>query len=287
MTADAWQWSLERRGWRSVLPGVAVAHRGQLTDRQRAWAAVLYAGDDAALSGDAALLEHGMRLPALAALDVGVPERRAVRPQLLAPASGGDRTSEATRVRARSVKGLAALRHPVRRPPVVRIAPAVLHSAAWAPSDRAAEWRVAAAAQQRLVRVRDLRAALADMPRLPRRALISTVLDDVELGAHAGSELNFLAFLRRHRLAVPDRLQRPLRGRGVRYLDVWWEVQRVAGEIDGAHHREAATWDVDVLRANAVQVAERHDRVVLLRFTTGNLRHDGATVAGQLRAVLL
>lgn len=61
----------------------------------------------------------------------------------------------------------------------------------------------------------------------------------------------------------------------------------MAVEVDGGHHLEVGQWDADVLRANAVVVAERHDRVLLLRFTTGHLRHDQAAVAGQLRLVLL
>jgi very-short-patch-repair endonuclease len=73
----------------------------------------------------------------------------------------------------------------------------------------------------------------------------------------------------------------------VRYLDAWWERQRVAAELDGAHHRTAGAWDDDVLRANDVLVAGRHDGTVLLRFTTGTLRHDAARVAAQLSALLL
>lgn len=62
---------------------------------------------------------------------------------------------------------------------------------------------------------------------------------------------------------------------------------RVAAEVDGAHHVEVGQWDADTLRANAVVIAERHDRVLLLRFTTGNLRHDELAVAAQLRKALL
>jgi len=41
------------------------------------------------------------------------------------------------------------------------------------------------------------------------------------------------------------------------------------------------------LRGNDIVVSERHDRVLLLRFTTGNLRHDEPAVARQLRSALL
>lgn len=279
MSGDAWQWRLDTGRWRSVLPGVAVAHSGELTDRQRSWAAVLFAGEGAALSADAALVELGMALPVPGTVHVAVPQSRRVADQRF-------RTS-GHRLVTHRVTGLEPLTHPVRQPPVLRVAPSVLHAAAWATSDRAAEWRIAAVVQQRLVRPTDLRDALAAMPRLPRRALLSIVLDDVELGAHAGSELRFLRFLRRHRLPAPDRLQRLVRTGAVCYLDAWWERQRVAVELDGAHHRLVTAWDADALRGNDVVISERHNRVLLLRLTTGNLRHDELLVAQQLRTALL
>lgn len=58
-------------------------------------------------------------------------------------------------------------------------------------------------------------------------------------------------------------------------------------ELDGAHHRTVGSWDDDALRANDVVLVERHDRILLLRFTRGNLRHDGDRVAAQLRDALL
>ena len=112
------------------------------------------------------------------------------------------------------------------------------------------------------------------------------VLADVRQGAHAQTELDFLRLLRRHGLPLPDRLQLRVRAGGKRYLDAWWERQRVTVELDGAHHRSAGTWDADTLRGNAVAVAQRHDRLLLLRFTTGNLRHDEPQVVAQLRAAL-
>lgn len=105
-------------------------------------------------------------------------------------------------------------------------------------------------------------------------------------GAHAASELAFLRFVRRHGLPAPDRLQRPVRAGSLRYLDAWWQHQRVAVEVDAAHHRSVSAWAADVLRGNEVQLAGRHDRVLLLRFTTGNLRHEPARVAAQLAAAL-
>lgn len=169
----------------------------------------------------------------------------------------------------------------------MRTAFGVLHAAAWAPSDRAAEWRVAAAVQKRLVTVPLLRDAVEVMSRFPRRGAVRLVLDDVELGAHARTELDFLAFLRGNKLPLPDRLQFKVRANGVRYLDGWWDKQRVAAEIDGTHHMEVGTWDEDTLRANEVVVAARTDRVLLLRVTAGNMRHKEPELAAQFRAALL
>lgn len=58
-------------------------------------------------------------------------------------------------------------------------------------------------------------------------------------------------------------------------------------EIDGAHHIDVGQWGADALRANDVVISERLARVLLLRFTTGNLRHDEQTVVRQLRDALL
>lgn len=281
LSEDQWQWRLDSQRWRPLLPGIVITHTGTATPHQRSWAAVLVGGDRACLSGDAALERLGFRLGALSALHVAVPDGRSLQRRVITGGGGPP-----VRVLPREVVRLDRLRHPTRTPPTVRVAPGVLHAAAWAASDRAAEWRVAAAVQQRLVLPSELRRALADMPSLHRRRLISTVLDDVEQGAHAASELDFLRFLRRHALPAPDRLQRPVRASGLRYLDAWWERQRVAAELDGAHHRSVEAWEDDVLRANDVIVAGRHDGTVLLRFTTGNLRHDAVRVAAQLAAAL-
>ncbi len=279
MSEDQWQWRLDSGRWRSVLHGVAVAHTGEVTERQRSWAAVVYAGADAYLSADAALVVHGMRLAATRTIHLAC--ARQVRPQRFPRDEQGS-----VRVDVRRVAEAAALRHPARTPPVLRLAPAALHAAAWAGSDRAAEWRLAAVVQQGLVSAADLRRAVGEMARLPRCALVRDVLDDVELGAHAASELDLLRFLRRHGLPLPDRLQRPVRASGLRYLDAWWERERVSAEMDGAHHRSVGTWEQDALRANDIQLVEQHDRILLLRFTRGHLRHDEARVAAQLRRAL-
>jgi hypothetical protein len=273
MTSSAYGWRIDSARWQSPLPGVAIAHSGAPTFHEKVMAAVLYGGDGAAVSGEA--LIHLMK-------------PRGSEPALIDVAVSADcQVSSLEFFRPHRCSRLGVLTHPVRVPAQIRIAPAVLHAAAWAKTARGAEWRVAAAVQQRLVTVPRLRDALVLLPRLPRRRSIRLVLDDVELGAHARTELDFLAFLRRNHLPLPDRLQFKVRASGVRYLDAWWEQQRVGAEVDGVHHMDVGNWDEDTLRSNAVLVAARKDRVMLLRVTAGNMRHREAELAQQFRAALL
>jgi hypothetical protein len=233
MSKAAWEWKLARGVWRPVLHGVVVAHTGEPTRRERTWAACLYGGRGAALSGDAALVQLGVERLVPRTVDVAVPLERRVRPARLV---GGPA------VVPHRVQGLQRWEHPGSGPALLTAHAAVLHAAAWAPTDRAAEGSLAAVVQSRLSAPRLIREALAQMSSLHRRALIREVLDDVELGAHATSELEFLRFCRRNGLPLPDELQVRVRAGGVRYLDARYRRQRVTVELDGAHHRLVGQW---------------------------------------------
>jgi hypothetical protein len=278
MSSHQWDWKLARGTWQRALPGVAIAHSGGTTERERAWAAVLHGGTGAALSGDAALRLLGVTAATGKDLDIVVPRDRRV--------TGG---------RLRDGQGHAVVVHRVHRPdrwvremrtlPVVTAHAAVLHAAAWARSDREAEWRVAASVQTRVTAVPLLRQTLTEMPRLRRHALLVAVLDDVELGAHAGSELQFLRFFREHGLPRPDELQVRVRAASrLHYLDARYRRQKVTVEVDGAHHREVAAWEADTLRTLRVVASLPGERLV--RLTPGLLRHDGPEVAALLRTIL-
>ena len=277
LSEAGWNWRLDNGYWRAVLPGVAVTHSGEPTDKQRAWASVLHAGAGAALSGDAALVELGFSLRDLRTVDVCVPWPREVRGHDLL---GGPR------LKCHTVRHLSPWVHVGRALPVVRAEAAVLHASSWAPTDRAAEWRIAAVVQQGLATAPELRAALTAMPRLPRRAFLHEVIDDVDLGAHAGSELEFLRFCRRHRLPEPDQLQVVVRAGGKRYVDARYLRQRVSVEVDGAHHRLVAQWDADALRGLHLAVARQGSGETQVRLTKGNMRHDASQVASLLRQLL-
>jgi hypothetical protein len=276
LSRHQWSWKLDH-DWQLAVPGVAVAHTGGTTPRQRAWVAALHGGKDAVVSGDAALRLLGLKVEG-STIDVAVPLDRRARDALLT-------LDEPDAVAVHRVKGLAAWRRDVRGLPMTHAHAAVLLAVSWAPTDRAAEWRIAAAVQRRITSVPSLREVLEQMPALKRRALIREVLDDVELGAHAASELRFLRFLRTHGLPMPDALQLKVRAGRVHYLDARYERQRVTVEVDGTHHRAVETWEADALRTLRLVAALPGERVV--RVTMGLIRNDGEEVAGLLRRILV
>lgn len=276
MSEHTWNWR-RHRFWKAVLPGVVIAHTGMPTDRQRAWAAVLHGGAGAVLHGDAALLEHGFQI-GLAQVDVAVPFPRRVRGASLL---GGPKLV------CHTLQQVVPEAPRASGPPVATVASAALQAADWAPSSRAAAWRVAAVVQRGLTTAAGLRAALASMPELGRRNELERVVDDVEHGAHAGSELEFLNFLRSKGLPEPDRLQVLVRSAtGKRYLDGRYDEKKVTVEVDGAHHMEVAQWDADALRSLELAVARRGEGETVIRLTMGNLRHDGPKVAALLLQLL-
>jgi very-short-patch-repair endonuclease len=280
LSKHAWDWRLSSGRWQRALPGVVVAHSGGISDEQRWWSALLYGGKGAALGGRTALELVGTRLSAtgdgVAAIDVVIPHARRLTDAAL-PDGGA--------------VAIRRLTHPApwvwtwRGLEVVRAQAAVLHAVAWARSDAQAEFLLAATVQQRKTAVPLVRQALADMPELTRRGLVRELLDDLELGAHAMSELRFLRMCRSHGLPAPDELQRRVRvGGKTYYLDARYRLQRLSIEIDGAHHRDAGTWDADALRALRVAAALPGERIV--RITTGMLRNHEHDVADLLRVLL-
>jgi hypothetical protein len=277
MTKAGWQWKLERGTWTRLGDGVALAHSGTPQPRQRSWAAVLHAGCGARLSGDAGLAALGVTGLTIKVHDLVIPPSRTV-----AAMNERGLTTALHRTSSRPEWELS-----LRGLPVMRAQVAVLHAAAWAKTDQAAEARLCMAVQQRFTVAQVVREALVHLPRLPRRALIREVLDDIELGAHARSELQFLRFCRSHGVPEPDELQVRVRAGGLLYLDGRYAKQKVSVELDGAHHMEASQWNADAVRSLRLAVARQGTGEQLIRLTSSNLRHDAAVVAALLRSLLL
>ncbi|MBB5871188.1 hypothetical protein F4553_004567 [Allocatelliglobosispora scoriae] len=79
LTDAALRWKLEKGHWQAVLPSVYATHNGRLTPEERAFAGLLYAGEDSQLTGPVALHLHGFRsVPAHEHVHVLIPDHRRV-----------------------------------------------------------------------------------------------------------------------------------------------------------------------------------------------------------------
>ena len=250
-----------------------------MTEKQRLWAAVLWAGAGAVLAGLTAARLDGLE---------GFPGRGVAADQpihLLVPSDRSvRRKSPGLPVVVHYSIALAPEDiHPLRQPRRTRIGRSLVDAAAWMATDRGAQAVLAAGVQQRLVRVADLTAVVAQNQRLGRRTMIKATLDDIAGGAQALSELDFTRLLRRHRLPEPDRqAQRPDTGGRCRWLDAVWEAARLIVEVDGIHHMEALEYWADTDRDNNFTL----DGYRVLRFPAFVVRYNPGYVAGKVRDAL-
>jgi very-short-patch-repair endonuclease len=279
MSRHELRWRVDSGRWRQLCKGIVVAHSGPMTEEQRLWAALLWAGQGAVLAGLTAA-----RLDRLQ----GFPDRQAAvdRPiHLLVPSYRSVRRKSPGLpvVVHYSVALGAGDVHPLRQPPRTRIARSLVDAAAWMATDRGAQAVLAAGVQQRLVRVEDLAAVAARNQRLPRRGIISSTLDDIAGGAQALSELDFTRLLRQYRLPEPSRQaqRRDSSGRR-RWLDAVWEAAKLIAEVDGIHHVDAAQYWADMDRGNGFTV----DGYRILRFPAFAVRYNPGYVAAQIRDAL-
>lgn len=258
-------WRVTSRRWQRVHPRVYAAHSGELTTEQRELAALLYAGAGAVLSHQTAARRDGLRGQATAVVHVTVPAERRVR------------SLPGVRVHRSRVLGPVDV-HPTREPPRTRLARSIVDMAIASQGRDDVRAVLAAGVQQRLVLPTDLRVAVLRAGPCRHRALILTTLADISGGSHSLPELQMLALLRRARLMEPDRRQKRLRA-GRYYLDMWWEVPRLAVEVDGGLHRMAGPWWDDLDRMNEIGLDDR----LVLRFPSYAIRERPARVADQVR----
>jgi very-short-patch-repair endonuclease len=279
MSRKELQWRVTSGRWQRACRGVLVAHSGPVTEEQRLWAAVLWAGPGTVLAGLTAARLDGLQ--GFAGRDAA-----AGRPaHLLVPAYRSVRRRPfglSVVVHYSIALGRADI-HPLRLPPRTRIARSLVDSAAWMATDRGAQAVLAAGVQQRLVRVEDLLAVVARNQRLPRRTIISGTLEDIAGGAQALSELDFARLLRKHRLPAPDRQARRVDSSGRRrWLDAVWEEARLIVEVDGIHHMEASQYWADMERDNDFTL----NGYRVLRFPAFVVRYNPGYVTGKIRDAL-
>ena len=125
---------------------------------------------------------------------------------------------------------------------------------------------------------------LGRTPRTGRWKLINQTVNDAAGGAHALSELDFLALCRSAGFPEPrlQAMRRDADGRR-RYIDALFEEYGVQVEIDGGHHADIRQAWADMRRQNALWVSGTR----LLRFPGWLVRERPDEVIGQLRAALI
>jgi hypothetical protein len=258
--------AVRARRWR-LLGQVVVTHRGPLPTVARWWVAVLHLGPGALLAAWTAAEAAGLAGFTVEAVHVVVARGHRIR------ALPWMKVHESRRLHPEDLRAGPLL-------PQVRPARAVLDMASWSTTSRKGLAALAAAVQQRIVTVDQLRAELAVAGRIRRVRLIAKTIDDIEGGSHALSEIDFAALCRRYGLPRPIRQAKRTDASGrTRYLDVWFrraDGRVVHVEIDGAVHLTPLNWWDDMDRQT--DLAIREDALVV-RIASVSMYVDPLAVA--------
>lgn len=268
VTPDRVAREVHQHRWQRVGPLVVAVTTGPLERRAQLWAGVLTAGQRAALGGLTALELHGLRGWERPWVDVHVPRGRDVvgPPWVRA-------TSSRRPVRLVARGGL----------PCLGVEDAALAAASAARAVTTADGLVAAVVQQRLTTPGRMREVVRAAGPLRHRGELLALLDDVEGGAQALSEVRLVRLCRGAGLPAPVQQEVRLDAAGRRrYLDALWELddgRRVLLEVDGVGHVEEGRWYDDLLRA--AEVARPGELV--LRLPARALRVEPERVVALLR----
>ena len=229
---------VRRREWVSVHPGVYVNHTGALTWRQRAWAAVLAIGPDAALCLDSALRAHegaGRRDCDESVIHVAVAHGR--------PRAAPDG------VRIHQMVDLASRVQWNKTPPCLKYDDTILELAARA-TRMSSIARLADACGSRRTTAARLRDRLDERKRIAQRDWLRAVLSDVADGTCSVLEHGYLDLVERpHGLPVGIRQAIRAGSNGHVYRDVDHPDLGLAIELDGQRfHTSTKDRDRDMER---------------------------------------
>lgn len=236
--------ALSARWQRTDHDGVYLTRTGPVPYLVRCWAALLHAGDGAALGLATAAWIWGLDDAAPDLVHVMIPADRRVARQ--PGARFHIRTHLAERV------------HPARRPTVVRLEDTVLDLV-----DRPGTTSgdvidvVLRACQRRLTSAGRLRAAMARRKKLRHRALVAELLADVEDGVLSPLERRYAHDVERAHGLPPGSRNRQEGSRGRRrYRDVRYLRYRTVVELDGRAAHPDEQREADNVRDNELLVDE-------------------------------
>lgn len=214
-----------------IHPRVYVNHSGSPTRKQREWAAVL-ACAPAALHRESALDAHGMTRDRTSA---SRPD-----PQIHVLVDQHRRITPPPGVIVERVRDRATWVQANRRPPRAQFDYALLKAA----GDRHEAEAIALlsdAVHQGLTTPTRMLRMINRLPRLPRRAMLSEVLADVQAGTRSVLEQRYLREVEQaHGLPAGERQLREDTATGTVHRDVRYAAHRTLVELDGAFgHRDA------------------------------------------------
>ena len=268
LTKDALRHRVQIAGaWTVVLPGVYLAHRGQLTIGQREIAALLYAGRGGVITGQAALRRFGVRVDSTGVVDVLIPEHLKRR------SSGFVRVIRTTRLPHRPFlsDGLAWA------PPARALA-----DAARGPTElREVRAIVADAVQRGKCTIVDIARELREGPKQGSGAL-KAALAEVADGIRSVAEGDLRALIKR--FGLPDPMYNPRLFVGEAFLaepDAWWPDAGVAAEVDSkAYHLSPRAWEKDLAR-HAAMTAQG---ILVVHVTPARVKSEPGAVAAVLQS---
>jgi hypothetical protein len=270
LTKDAVRHRLSPDGpWRVVLPGIYLAHNGDLTSGQREIAAVLYAGRGCVITGSAALRRHGVRVPMSDTVDVLIPA-----------------------VTRRLSTSFVQIHRTTRMPESPWHADGLL----WAPPARAVadearggvglrEVRafMADAIQRRKCTVAEIASELREGPSQGSGSL-REALEEVADGVRSVAEGDLRKLIKNGRMPPP--MYNPRLFVGDAFLakpDAWWAEAGVAVEVDSREwHLSPADWE----RTQARHAAMSAHGILVLHYAPRRIRTNGAVVLAEIRAAI-
>jgi hypothetical protein len=139
--------------------------------------------------------------------------------------------------------------------------------------------------QQQLCTANELDRALEYVGRVRHKAHLREAIRDIRGGSQALSEIDLIRVCRRFGIQEPDRQVKRFDSHGrLRYLDAEWKLsdgRRVVLEVDGAHHLDVQSWQVDMRRERGLVVRGAQ----VLRATAIEMRVEPAHVVADLCAI--
>ncbi len=258
--------------WQRVLPEVFTTFTGDLTERQRCRAALLYAGDDALITGRIGCVLHGLRY---------VPQGTEPYVDLLVPAERNPRSREFVRV------------HRTLQMPAWTVVDGLLVSAAAA--------RCAVDTARELQTLRDVRALLcevvqrrrarvnevaAEVARGQRRglALMRRAVEDLEAGCRSAPECELRDLVGRSRILPEPRWNKVLPGGPRIFPDACWPQARLVVEVNSKEYHRYGEAAEETEQRLAVYAANDWRAIPL---SPARLRAETREVRAQIEAAYL